>query len=136
MWIASRTLTAVMLARSTASTPMAQLNVAQSGIGGIGSRVAATNPLGNPFNGVANLPYSATFKTTVVQKLTDGTTITQVSTTKEARDSEGRTMRQISIERPNSAPAILNTSVVDPVNHTIAHWMSRSKQATIVHLPG
>ena len=45
--------------------------------------------------GVTNRPYSATLKTTFVQKLADGTTITKVRTTKEARDSEARSMHQI-----------------------------------------
>ncbi len=54
--------------------------------------------------GVTNRPYSATVKTTFVQKLADGTTITRVRTTKEARDSEGRSMRQMSIERPMVNP--------------------------------
>ena len=83
--------------------------------------------------GVTNRPYSATVRTTVVQKLADGTTITKVRTTKEARDSEGRTMRQISLERPNGEPAMLNTSVFDPVNRTQTQWTDSSKMATVMH---
>jgi hypothetical protein len=82
---------------------------------------------------VTNRPYFATVRTTVVQKLADGTTITKVRTTKEARDSEGRTMRQISLERPNGEPAMLNTSVFDPVNRTQTHWTDSSKTATVMH---
>jgi hypothetical protein len=85
--------------------------------------------------GVTNRPYSATVKTTLVQKLADGTTITKVRTTKEARDSEGRTMRQFSIERPNGEPAMLDTGVVDPVNRTQTHWNDFSKTATVMHFP-
>jgi hypothetical protein len=58
-------------------------------------------PAAHPITGVTNRPYSATVRTTVVQKLADGTTITKVTTTKEAGDSEGRTMRQINLERLN-----------------------------------
>jgi hypothetical protein len=121
----------VMLLLATTSIPVTRLAVAQVAIGGIGGSVAA----GSAFRGVANLPYSATVKTTVVQKLADGTTITRINTTKEARDSEGRNMRQMSIERPNGEPAIVNTSVVDPVNHTMTSWMNASKLANVVHLP-
>jgi hypothetical protein len=85
--------------------------------------------------GVTNRPYSATVKTTAVQKLADGTTITKVRTTKEARDSEGRTMHQFSIERPNGEPTMLDTGVVDPVNQTRTHWTDLSKTATVMHFP-
>jgi hypothetical protein len=86
--------------------------------------------------GLTNRPYSATVRTALVQKLADGTTITNVSTTKEARDSEGRTMRQTSFERPVGEPAILNTSVFNPVNLTQTHWNDGSKTATVMHYPG
>jgi hypothetical protein len=121
MRIANHTLITVMLVLSTTS-----IAVAQIGGGGIGSGVVMGSSMGNPFNAIANLPYSATVKTTVVQKLADGTTITRVNTTKEARDSEGRTMHQTSFERPDGEPEIVNTSVVDPANHTMTHWMSLS----------
>jgi hypothetical protein len=88
----------------------------------------------HPFAGVTNRPYSATVKTTVVQQLADGTTITKVSTNKEARDSEGRTMHQINRERPNGEPAILDTWVSDPVNQTRSQWTDLSKMATVMHL--
>jgi hypothetical protein len=83
--------------------------------------------------GVTNLPYSATVKTTFVQKLADGTTITNVTTTKEARDSEGRSMHQSSFARPNGEPARVNTSVSDPVNQTQTHWNDSSKTVTVTH---
>jgi hypothetical protein len=90
-------------------------------------------PAVHPITGVTNRPYSATVKTTVVQKLADGTTITKVTTTKEARGSEGRTMRQIKLERPNGEPAMLNTSVSDPVNQTRTQWTDLFKMATVMH---
>jgi hypothetical protein len=85
--------------------------------------------------GVTDRPYSATVKTTVVQKLADGTTITKVRTTKEARDSEGRSMHQVSFELPNGEPAMLDTWVSDPVNQTRTHWTDLSKMATVMHIP-
>jgi hypothetical protein len=138
MKIASLTLSAMVLALSTASITMAQsttaqimteqIMTAQSGIGAVAGGFATGGD-------VANLPYSATVKTTTVQRLADGTTITRVSTTKEARDSAGRSMHQSSNERPDGEPAIVNTSVMDPTNRTMTHWFNLSKQATVVHLP-
>ena len=92
--------------------PAAVVAAAQSGIGAIAVGVGMEN--GNPVHGVINLPYSATFKTTVVQKLADGTTITRVSTTREARDSQGRTLHEITNERSGGQPAIVNATLNDP----------------------
>ena len=30
---------------------------------------------------------------------------------------------------------MVSTSVFDPVSHTMTHWMSQSKQATVFHMP-
>ena len=134
MRIVSRTLSAVMLVLSTTPIPAAQLAVTQTEIsGGIGG--ASAGSVGISLGGVANKPYSATVKTTAVQKLADGTTITRVTTTKEARDSAGRTMHQTSFYVPAGEPAIINTSVYDPGSRTVTHWISQSKQATVIHLP-
>jgi hypothetical protein len=133
MRMVSRNLSALMLVLSAASIPMTQLAVAQIGSGG-GIGVSAGS-LVNPIGGIANKPYTATVKTTIVQELVDGTTITRVNTTKEARDSEGRTMHQTSLYVPNGEPAIVNTSVFDPGSRTMTHWMSQSKQATVIHMP-
>jgi len=130
----SRTLSGVMLVLSTASIPMAQLAVAQIGSGG-GIVGVSGGSVAMSLNGIANKPYSATVKTTVVQKLADGTTIARVTTTKEARDSEGRTMHQTSLYVPNGESAIVNTSVFDPVGRTMTHWMSQSKLGTVFHMP-
>jgi hypothetical protein len=133
MRMVSRTLSGVMLVVSTASLPMAQLAIAQIGSGG-GIVSVSAGSVGISLGGIANKPYSATVKTTVVQKLADGTTITRVSTTKEARDSEGKTMHQTSLSVPNGAPEMVNTSVFDPGSRTMTHWMSQSKQATVFHM--
>jgi hypothetical protein len=133
MRMVSRTLSGLMLVFAAAPIPMAQLAVAQIGSGG-GMVSFSSGSVAMSLNGIANKPYSATVKTTAVQKLADGTTITRVSTTKEARDSEGRTMHQNSLNVPNGAPAMVSTSVFDPVSHTMTHWMSQSKQATVLHM--
>ena len=84
--------------------------------------------------GYANSPYTATKKISLVQKLADGTTITRVSTTTEARDSQGRTMQQIPMAEMQGQN-ITHTNVMDPVAHTNTIWMSQGKQATRIHLP-
>ncbi|RSL19216.1 hypothetical protein EDE15_4870 [Edaphobacter aggregans] len=83
--------------------------------------------------GFTNNPYTATKKTTIVQKLANGTTITLVNTTTEARDSQGRTMQQHSIQGPAGRETI-NTFVTDPIARTTTIWLSTSKQATRTYL--
>ena len=82
----------------------------------------------------AGIPYTAVKKTTIIQKLTDGTTLTRESNTTEARDSQGRTMVQNSMGEMQGRN-ITNTHVTDPVARTATTWMSLSKQATRMHLP-
>jgi hypothetical protein len=84
--------------------------------------------------GITNNPYTATKKITFVQKLADGTTITRVSTTTEARDSQGRTLQQTALSGTPQRN-VTNTTVMDPVAHTNTTWMSQSKQATRFHMP-
>ena len=87
---------------------------------------------------VKNSPYLMTQTTTHIQKLSDGTTLTHVTTRKVARDSEGRTVRITTQEQPSSrlGQSIINTVVNDPVAHTTIIWNSRNKQATVTHQPG
>ena len=84
--------------------------------------------------GVRNSPYSATKKTTFVQKLADGTTITHETTTTEARDSQGRTVHTNTMEGLGDRN-ITHTMVMDPVARTITNWSSAAKEATTMHLP-
>jgi len=83
-------------------------------------------------------PYTATRKTTRVQKLANGTTITQETISKEARDSSWRSYRENKpeysggIEAPH--PADTFYFVFDPVSRTSLNWNSRSKEATLVHM--
>ena len=74
----------------------------------------------------AGSPYTAVKKTTVIQKLSDGTTITRESSSTEARDSQGRAMMQTAMgemQRQN----ITHTSVMDPVARTTTIWMRDRK---------
>lgn len=84
-------------------------------------------------------PYTANRKTTRVQKLANGTTITQESIAKEARDSSGRTYRENRTEVPLGAeaptPSFSFVNVVDPVNRITISWSSNSKEATEFHIP-
>ena len=79
-------------------------------------------------------PYTAIKKTTIIQKLGDGTTITRESSNTEARDSQGRTMVQNPMGEMQGK-SITNTHVTDPVTRTNTTWMSQGKQALRMHLP-
>jgi len=84
-------------------------------------------------------PYTANRKTTRVQKLANGTTITQEGIAREARDSSGRTYREnrpevpLGVEVP--APSFSYVNVFDPVNRITISWSSNSKEATEFHMP-
>ncbi len=93
------------------------------------SAAAISQTTGSAYN-----PYTATKKVTFVQKLADGTTISRVYTTNEARDSQGRTLQQTVMTGP-AQRNITSTSVMDPVAHTNTTWVSQSKQATRFHMP-
>jgi hypothetical protein len=84
--------------------------------------------------GTRNSPYSATKKTTLVQKLADGTTITRESTATEARDSQGRTV-QTNTMKGLGGRSTTHTTVMDPVARTMTMWSNLAKQATTTHLP-
>ena len=114
----------VLAAQTTAAVPI--------GIVGIG---IAAGP------GAVNRtmePYSAIRKTTRVQKLANGTTITHENSVKEARDSSGRTYHE---SRPElvpggegDAPNFIFVNVHDPMNRVNISWNSRSKEATVTHM--
>jgi hypothetical protein len=90
------------------------------------------------FGGVTGEPYTATSKTTRVQTLADGTEITHESSVKEARDSSGKTYRESQPDLPAGADAgsFALVNIFDPVNHLQISWSTRSKQATVFHMPG
>ena len=82
-------------------------------------------------------PYTAEFRITRVQTLSDGNTITTETTEIDARDSQGRTFRSTTSEEGTGASKTLvtRTSVNDPVQNTEIHWDSRSRTALRVNLP-
>lgn len=82
------------------------------------------------------LPYTAEFKTTRVQTLPDGNTITQESTQVMARDSSGRTVNA-STSTPVSEDQTQHTmvNVFDPVARTHSFWSVPGQQATVTNEP-
>jgi len=79
----------------------------------------------------AKTPYTAEFKTTNVQTLADGTTITHESTEVRAVDSQGRSMTSTTTSASADHAPITQTSVFDPVARTLTRWASPGKRATV-----
>lgn len=79
--------------------------------------VAVSN--GGGMKGIQNAPFSATFVTTRVETLADGTQITHVSRIFRARDSEGRTRmemygpRRLAQQGADDIPVVVE--IIDPV---------------------
>jgi hypothetical protein len=83
-------------------------------------------------------PYTANQKTTTVQTLANGTTITRETNARRARDSSGRTFNESAFDFPtpdgeDHKQSMFN--VYDPVNQITINWSSQSKEATVFHLP-
>jgi len=109
-------------------TPGSTRALAQGVIGGV---VGGVN-LGMGPNGQ---PYTVTQTTTTVQRLYDGTTITRTTTTKRARDSQGRTYQQNEMKPVGALQTIINFNVFDPVARVQMSWNSQNKQVTVFHMP-
>jgi hypothetical protein len=89
-------------------------------------------------SGTLNQPYTVVKKTTTVQKLADGTTLTRITNTTEVRDSQGRSMQKhdlISTGAAEGQTHPYSVIVMDPVAHTTTHWMVPGKEATVMHGP-
>jgi hypothetical protein len=86
-------------------------------------------------SGIKNLPYTVTKKSTSLQRLADGTTLTRSSVTTEARDSQGRTLIEtVSDQRPDSTHRFTSYVLRDPANNTHCTWMSTARNASCIHL--
>jgi hypothetical protein len=68
-----------------------------------------------------------------MQTLADGTNITTIVKTKEVRDSQGRTVHQVTRTLPDGNQST-QTFVQDPITHTATNWSSGSTEATVDHL--
>jgi len=84
----------------------------------------------------AQLPYTAEFKITKVQTLTNGSTITHETTEVVARDSQGRHMTASTmIPTSGDQTPRTNVSIEDPVAHTHAYWFSAVPRVTVTNRP-
>jgi hypothetical protein len=80
--------------------------------------------------------YTAELKTTSVQKLADGTTITSETKEVRARDSQGRTLNTNSrFAFGEAQPGGTWTMVNDPVERTQSNWDSQTRKARVMKLP-
>ena len=76
-------------------------------------------------------PYTKELKTTSVQTLANGTTITHTRSQVNARDSQGRTYSTMQIGSEMSQNPWTIFRVTDPVARTTTRWDSRTKRATV-----
>jgi hypothetical protein len=80
------------------------------------------------------LPYTAEFKTTRVQTLADGSTITHESTEVLARDSQGRTYSLTSSISQNEWQTVhTSVSINDPAARTFTHWSVPGQRVSVVN---
>jgi hypothetical protein len=80
-------------------------------------------------------PYTAEFKTTRVQTLSNGTTISRETTTVEARDSQGRSLFSDTSTRNFDNQTITRTHIEDSIAGARIEWDSDKKKATVIKLP-
>jgi len=73
-------------------------------------------------------PHTLTFKSTMVQRLANGETITREIIIHSGRDSRGRTY-----QHSQSGPDTWRTDISDPASNTTAEWDSGEKVVTITH---
>jgi hypothetical protein len=127
----SRTLLAQELSTRSGGNPAVKV---LRGPGGEGASCSEGEPQKQTIE-----PYTANRKTKRVQTLANGTTITNETTSKEARDSSGRTYRENQVETQlgfaGQAPTYSFFNVSDPVSHVSISWNSNSKDATVFHMP-
>jgi hypothetical protein len=84
----------------------------------------------------ARLPYTAEFKTTRVQTLADGSTITHVTTETMARDSQGRTLNVSSNRNAPDDQAVRTiVNINDPVAHTHTWWTVPGQRMMVSNIP-
>jgi hypothetical protein len=117
-----------------------QASLAQSASSINSQGIVATVFLGNgPFGPPVYEPFTGVWKTTRLQKLSDGGVSTHKSELISAQDSRGATYRKTQPEAPDFAaphsPAFFFVSVVDPSANVSISWNSAVKEATVFHMP-
>jgi hypothetical protein len=84
-------------------------------------------------------PYTASIKSTTVQKLANGTTVTHESTINVAHDSAGRVYHETHHITPDTLQGhqegLYSYDINDQANRTWIHWISTRKEAFVEHLP-
>jgi hypothetical protein len=97
----------------------------------IAAQIAVVHP-----NRQTHQTYTAEIKTTQVQTLPNGTTITHEFTETVAQDSAGRHMSSSTHMRPDFGDEpVTHVNVHDPVASTDANWDSRTRKAVITKYP-
>jgi hypothetical protein len=81
------------------------------------------------------LPFTAEFKSTTVQTLANGTTITNQSSWVQARDGQGRYYQADTGNFYADGSQVTRSHINDPVAGTETRWDSRMKKATVYELP-
>ena len=109
----------------------AQVTATCKGMGSIGAVMYGGQNL-------KGAPYSATVKATRDQKLADGNAIHSSAVTRQARDSAGRTMLQISAGctygSDGQLQPIIRVTVDDPENKTSLSWQANDSSPKVVRV--
>jgi len=80
-------------------------------------------------------PYTAKFKTTSVQTLANGTTITREWANTIAIDSAGRRLTETTTPATGRSPELSSFYVFDPVARTTINWTVPGKKVTVRPMP-
>lgn len=80
-------------------------------------------------------PYTLELKTTHVQALADGTTITTETTTIRAKDAQGRSVESTTDMQPYTGQKRTNWHVRDTVAGTQIDWNSESREVKLIKMP-
>ena len=82
------------------------------------------------------LPYTAEFKTTTVQTLANGSTVTHETAEIIARDSQGRQMMSSTSTPTLEGQTVLTmVNINDPVGRTHSFWTVPGQRATVTNVP-
>jgi hypothetical protein len=94
------------------------------------AKTATTGSTARP----TQLPYTAEFKSTRVQTLADGSTITHETTEVMARDSQGRTLNLSSVVSTAEDQSTHTTvNIDDPVARTHTYWFVPGQRVTVTN---
>jgi hypothetical protein len=114
-----------------------QLSTGSSTDGRIGVSVGSCSDATCAHRSIPHQSYTAELKTTHVQVLADGTTITTEGSEIRASDSQNRVLFSSTrtVPRGDQQTTVTNAHVDDPVEGTQTNWNSQSKVAHVIKLP-